>query len=114
MTLTQKLRPAGIPDAEAERQHESLLAFRQARRQSVGLGRRRLDALSDKVFAICQVTSARWRGGVIQAGQAAYMATVQAILDIPEVQSGEVALSDALAVLSDITARCQNRYEDAS
>ncbi|MGX1913659.1 dsDNA nuclease domain-containing protein [Streptomyces phaeochromogenes] len=114
MTLTQKLQPAGVTEAEAERQHESLLEFRQARRRSVGLGRQRFDKLSDKVFAICQVTSARRRGGLVEAGSPAYMATVQAILAMPEVESGEVEISDALAVLSDITARCQNRYDDVS
>ncbi|MFF1594700.1 dsDNA nuclease domain-containing protein [Streptomyces sp. NPDC058286] len=113
-TLQEKLRPAGVPEAEAERQHESLLAFRQTRRRSVGLSAQRLDALSDKVYAICQITSMRRRSGLIEAGQAAYAATVEAILAMPEVASGDVAVSDALAVLSDITARCQNRYEDAS
>lgn len=114
MTLADKLSPAGIPQAEAERQHESMLSFRQARRRSVGMSRERYDALSDKVYAICQITTARRRMGLIQPGQPAYAATLEAIVKMPEVESGQVELSDALAILSDVTARCQNRYEDAS
>ncbi|MEV5062255.1 dsDNA nuclease domain-containing protein [Streptomyces sp. N1] len=114
MTLADKLSPAGIPQAEAERQHESMLSFRQARRRSVGMSRERYDALSDRVYAICQITTARRRMGLIQPGQPAYAATLEAIVKMPEVESGQVELSDALAILSDVTARCQNRYEDAS
>ncbi|OKJ10611.1 hypothetical protein AMK21_30555 [Streptomyces sp. CB00316] len=114
MALQQKLRPAGVPEAEAERQHESMLAFRQAQRSTVGLGRQRLAAFADKVYAVCQLTSARRRSGSIATGQLAYAAILEALFQLPEVQSGEVDFSQAVAVLSDITARCQNRYEDAS
>ncbi|MFE5030042.1 dsDNA nuclease domain-containing protein [Streptomyces sp. NPDC056656] len=113
-SLQEKLRPAGVPEAEAKRQHESMLAFRQTHRRSLGLSRQRFDALSDKVYAICQLVSAKRRAGLIEAGPSAYAATILAISEMSEVASNEVPLSDALAVLSDITARCQNRYDDAS
>ncbi|GGW13071.1 hypothetical protein GCM10018980_76390 [Streptomyces capoamus] len=114
MTLQEKLRPAGILAEEADRQHEAMLTFRRHQRSSLGAERQRLAALSDKIYAICQVTAMQRRGGLIGAGEPAYRETVQAICRMPEVVSNEVPLSHALAVLSDITARCQNRYEDAS
>ncbi|MFE2296403.1 dsDNA nuclease domain-containing protein [Streptomyces sp. NPDC059452] len=114
MTLQAKLRPAGVPDAEAERQHEAMLTFRQAQRRSLGSERQRLAELSDKVYAICQLTSMQRRGGLIEAGEPAYRETMLKVSQMREVVSGTVDLSQALAVLSDITARCQNRYEDAS
>jgi hypothetical protein len=91
-----------------------MLAFRRTRRSSVGGRRQHFDTLADKVYAICQVATAQRRGGLLAAGPATYNATVLEISRMPEVRSGEVPLSEALAVLSDITARCQNRYEDAS
>ncbi|UUS34034.1 DUF4297 domain-containing protein [Streptomyces changanensis] len=114
MTLQEKLRPAGVPEAEAERQHEAMLAFRRTRRASLGSKRQGYDVLSDKIFAICQLTAARRRAGRIDAGPPAYLATIDAVCELPEVVAGEVPINEALAVLSDITARCQNRYEDAS
>ncbi|WP_181138700.1 dsDNA nuclease domain-containing protein [Streptomyces sp. Ru73] len=114
MTLQAKLRPAGVPNAEAERQHQAMLAFRQTQRRSLGSERQRLAELSDKVYAICQLTSMQRRGGLIEAGEPAYRATMLAVSQMREVVSGTVDLSQALAALSDITARCQNRYEDAS
>lgn len=52
--------------------------------------------------------------GRIAAGAPAYLATLDAVCELPEVVAGDVPINEALAVLSDITARCQNRYEDAS
>lgn len=114
MTLQEKLRPAGVPADEAERHHETMLAFRRLQRGSLSTRRQLYGNLADKIFAICQLTQARRRGGRIAAGQDSYLATIEAVSELPEVASGDVSLSDALAVLSDITARCQNRYEDAS
>ncbi|MFF4874178.1 dsDNA nuclease domain-containing protein [Streptomyces sp. NPDC000961] len=114
LTLQEKLRPAGVLEAEAERQHETMLAFRRTRRASLGTARQRYDALADKIYAICQLTAARRRAGRIDAGAPAYLATLDAVCELPEVVAGDVPINEALAVLSDITARCQNRYEDAS
>ncbi|WP_420082818.1 dsDNA nuclease domain-containing protein (plasmid) [Streptomyces sp. JL4002] len=114
MTLQEKLRPAGVLPEEADRQHEAMLAFRRHQRSSLGSERQRLADLSDKIYAICQVKAMQRRGGMIIAGEPAYRETVLAVCSLPEVLSNEVPLSQALAVLSDITARCQNRYEDAS
>ncbi|GAB2767762.1 hypothetical protein GCM10027072_78580 [Streptomyces bullii] len=114
ITLQEKLRPAGILAEEADRQHEAMLAFRRHQRSSLGAEKQRLADLSDKIYAICQVTAMQRRGGLIEAGEPAYRETMQAVCRLPEVVANEVPLSHALAVLSDITARCQNRYEDAS
>ncbi|MGJ5797480.1 dsDNA nuclease domain-containing protein [Streptomyces griseorubiginosus] len=113
MPLQQKLRPAGVPDTEAEGQHDAMLAFRRRRRSSIGARRQQFDDLADKINSICTVTMAKRRGGLLEAGPAAYLATISAVSEMPEVAGGHVSLTDALAVLCDITARCQNRYADA-
>ncbi|MET9466554.1 dsDNA nuclease domain-containing protein [Streptomyces sp. NPDC006544] len=114
LTLQEKLRPAGVLAEEADRQHEAMLAFRRHQRGSLGIEKQRLADLSDKIYAICQLTAVQRRGGLIGAGEPAYRETFLAVCRLPEVASNEVPLHQALAVLSDITARCQNRYEDAS
>jgi hypothetical protein len=113
MSLQQKLRPAGITAAEAEGQHDAMLAFRRRRRASIGKRRQVLDDLSDGVNSLCMITMAKRRSGIIQPGSAVYSATILAVSEMTEVTSGQVSLTDALAVLCDITARCQNRYADA-
>ncbi|MEV6595088.1 dsDNA nuclease domain-containing protein [Streptomyces acidicola] len=51
-------------------------------------------------------TSRRRLGGVLE--------TLVAVSELPEVTSRQFTLAEAHAVLSGITARCQNRYADAS
>lgn len=112
MSLQEKLRPAGVPETEAEGQHEAMLAFRRRRRSSIGARRQQFDDLADKINSICTVTMAKRRGGLLEAGQPAYLATITAVSEMREVADGQVSLTDALAALCDITARCQNRYAD--
>lgn len=112
--LVDKLRAADIPAPLAQRQHESMLAFRRRLRSSVGVRRGQLNLLSDEVNAICMLYMAKRRSGQIDAGSDAYNATVMAVSELPDVASGVVSLADAMAVLSDITARCLNWYADVS
>lgn len=112
--LRDKLEPAEVPRSEAEGQHEGMLAFRRSYRSSVGSRRRAYDQLSDQVNAICTLVMAKRRAGRIAPGSEAYLETLEAIIAMPEIASRQFSLAEAHAVLSDITARCQNRYSDAS
>lgn len=113
-SLASKLAPAGVPAEEAIAQRDLLLDYRRRYRAAVGGERATFDALNDGVFAVCLEISAKRRAGAIDEGRAAYAATVQAVVGL-ELSSPEVvSSSDKLAALSDVTARCQNRYSDAS
>lgn len=114
MTLKEKLRPVGLSEPEAEAQHDGMLAHRRRYRTSIGVRRRQYDEFADKVNAICTLTMARRRAGRIAAGSEAYLETLVTVSEMAEVASGEFTLAEAHAVLSDITARCQNRYADVS
>ncbi|WP_086842957.1 dsDNA nuclease domain-containing protein [Streptomyces coeruleofuscus] len=114
MTLQEKLRPAGVSDVEAEAQHDAMLTFRRRRRASIGTRRQQLDDLADDVHALCTVTMAERRSGLIPPGPDAYQATILKVAQMPQVAERTYNLVDALATLSDITARCLNRYVDAS
>ncbi|MPY54255.1 hypothetical protein [Streptomyces acidicola] len=102
------------PEPEAEAQHDAMLAYRRTYRASVGTRRRAYDDLADQINAICTLTMAKRRAGRLDAGSAAYFETLVAVSELPEVTSRQFTLTEAHAVLSDITARCQNRYGDAS
>ncbi|MFE2693615.1 dsDNA nuclease domain-containing protein [Streptomyces mirabilis] len=114
MTLREKLQPAEVSDAEAEGLHDAMLAFRRRRRASIGTKRQQLDDLADDVHALCTVTMAERHSGLIAPGPDAYQATVLKVANMPQVADRTHNLTDALATLSDITARCLNRYADAS
>ena len=70
--------------------------------------------LADEVHAICSRVMAERRAGRIPAGSEAYFETLTRVESLSAVSSGIVSLARAHAVLADITARCQNRYADAS
>jgi hypothetical protein len=113
-SLASKLGAAGVPAEEADAQRDVLLNYRRRYRAAVGGERTQFDDLNDRVFAVCTEISAKRRAGIIDDGPAAYAATVQAVAGL-ELSSPEVvSSSDKLAALSDVTARCQNRYSDAS
>lgn len=112
--LKEKLRTAGLTDPETEAQHDAMLGYRRTYRSSIGTRRRQFDDLADKINAICTLMMARRRGGLIEPGSPAYIQTLLAVSDMPEVTSGEFTLAEAHAILSDITARCRNRYADVS
>jgi hypothetical protein len=114
MTLQEKLQPTGVSEAEAEGLHDAMLAFRRRRRASIGTKRQQLDDLADDVYALCTVTMVERRSGLIAPGAAAYEATVLKVANLPQVADRTHSVTDALATLSDITARCLNRYADAS
>lgn len=114
MPLRDKLSPAGLSEEESNRIAESMTRFRRVYRSSVGLMRERLNDLSDDIYAICVDVMAKRRCGKISPGADSYHATLHGIAQLPQVLSGEVPLRHAHALLSDITARCQNRYADAS
>ncbi|KAB8178337.1 dsDNA nuclease domain-containing protein [Microbispora catharanthi] len=113
-TLQEKLHAAEVSAAEAERQHESMLAYRRRYRSSIGKTRAALDDLADEIFAICSLVMAQRRAGLIPPGSESYARTILQVSQLPRVLSGETTLANAYAILSDITARCQNRYADAS
>lgn len=110
--LVAKLGKAGLPAPEAEEHARSARAFRLRYRSAIGGERQAMESLYDHVFAICAEVSARRRAGEIAAGPAAYAATVTAVCDRPLVPARAVSQPDRLAALSEITARCQNRYTD--
>ncbi|MFZ3572312.1 dsDNA nuclease domain-containing protein [Streptomyces sp. BH097] len=114
MTLQEKLLPAGVSGAEAEGLHDAMLAFRRRRRSSIGSRRQQLDDLADDVHALCTVTMVERRSGLIAPGAEAYQETVLKVANLPQVADRTHSVTDALATLSDITARCLNRYADAS
>jgi hypothetical protein len=87
---------------------------RRRRRASIGTRRQQLDDLADDVHALCTVTMAERRSGLIPPGSDAYQATVLKVAQMSQVADRTYNLVDALATLSDITARCLNRYVDAS
>ncbi|MGP3636381.1 dsDNA nuclease domain-containing protein [Streptomyces sp. 24-1644] len=114
MTLREKLRPAEVSEADADALHDAMLAFRRRRRDSIGARRQQLDDLADDVHSLCTVTMVERRSGLIAPGPDAYQATVLKIASMPQVTDRTHNLTDALATLSDITARCLNRYADVS
>jgi hypothetical protein len=110
--LVSKLSKAGLPAVEAEQHARTVRQLRLRYRSAIGGERRALDTIYDHVFAICSEISARRRAGEIAAGPAAYAATVTAVCERPLVPAMTVPQPDRLATLSEITARCQNRYTD--
>lgn len=111
-TLARKLRPVGLSDPEVAAQNEALLNYRRRYRSAVGGERARFDSLNDHIFAICTEVSARRRAGDIEPGPQAYAATVNAVCERPLIPAMPASQSDRLAALSDVTARCENRYTD--
>ncbi|WP_162870362.1 dsDNA nuclease domain-containing protein [Kitasatospora cineracea] len=112
--LADKLAVAGVSAEEAEAQKEKVFRYRRAQRASVGPVSEQMDVFADEVFAVCTRVMAERRAGRIQAGSEAYFETLSRVENLPAVSSGAVTLARAHAVLADITARCQNRYADAS
>lgn len=112
--LRDKLAPTGVSEEEADRIAETMTRFRRLYRSSVGLQQETYNDLSDDIHAICTEVMAKRRGGEISAGAESYMKTLEQVKNLPQVTSGEIPLRHAHALLSDITARCQNRYADAS
>jgi hypothetical protein len=113
-SLANKLKPAGIPLDESRAQTDILLGYRRRYRSALGVERELFNSLNDHVFAICTDISAQRRAGMIADGPSAYAETVRAVthLDLPH--TGSIPVYDKLAALSDVTARCQNRYSDDS
>lgn len=114
LSMASKLAPAGVPAEEADAQRDVLLDYRRRYRSSVGGERAVFDSLNDHVFAVCTEISAERRARIIDEGPAAYAATVQAVAGLELSRPDVMSFSDKLAALSDVTARCQNRYSDAS
>src|SRR5262249_3940738 len=110
--LVSKLGKAGLPTAEAEQHARTVRELRLRYRSALGRERQAFDTIYDHVFAICSEISARRRVGDIAAGPAAYAATVTAVCERPLAPAMTVPQADRLATLSEITARCQNRYTD--
>jgi hypothetical protein len=110
--LVSKLGKAGVPPPEAEEHARAAREFRLRYRSAVGGERQAIEGLYDHVFAICAEISARRRAGEIAPGPAAYAATVNAVCDRPLVPERIVSQPERLAVLSEVTSRCQNRYTD--
>jgi hypothetical protein len=109
-TLVSKLVPAGLAREEVTAQHDLMLSYRRRYRSAVGSERAGFDSLNDHVFAICTEISALRRAGEIGEGAPAYAETVKAINVRPLVPSRDVSAADRLAALTDVTARCENRY----
>lgn len=112
--LADKLAAAGIPGVEAEVHQENAFKYRRTWRGSLGPAREQMDVFADEVYAVCSRVMAERRAGRIPAGSEAYLETLSRIENLPAVSTGAVPLARAHAVLADITARCQNRYADAS
>ena len=111
-SLKSKLGPAGLTPEETAAQSDALLVYRRRYRSAVGGERAQFDSLNDHVFAICSEVSASRRAGQIAPGPIAYAATMMAVCERPLVPAREVSQPDRLAALSDVTARCENRYTD--
>lgn len=112
-SLSKKLAPARVPDDEAIAQTEAMLSYRRRYRSAIGDERATFNTLNDHVFATCMDISARRRAGLIADGPPAYAATIQAVKHI-EIAGATIPMPDKLAALSDVTARCRNRYSDDS
>jgi hypothetical protein len=112
-SLSEKLACAGVPDDEAIAQTEALLDYRRRYRSAIGQERAMLNTLNDHVFSVCVDVSAQRRAGLIPEGPKAYAATIQGIRHI-EILGMRIAMPEKIAALSDVTARCQNRYSDDS
>ncbi|MFD2414844.1 dsDNA nuclease domain-containing protein [Amycolatopsis pigmentata] len=112
-TLASKLRPAGVPAAEAKGHVDQMLDYRRRYRAALGGERTRFDVLNDHIFTVCTTISAKRRAGIIRDGPPAYAATVEAATAVELPPQYAVTVADKLAALSDVTARCQNRYTDA-
>jgi hypothetical protein len=111
-TLMSKLAPAGLTPEETAAQNDALLVYRRRYRSAVGGERTLFDSLNDHVFAICSEVSASRRAGEIAPGPIAYAATMMAVCERPLIPARAVSQPDRLAALSDVTARCENRYTD--
>lgn len=111
-SLAEKLRPAGIPPQEALAQTDAMLRYRRRYRSSVGQEREYFDTLNDHVHAVCTQVSADRRASRTLDAPATYAATVARVSIIEPYDGKPVPLPDKLAALSDVTARCQNRYTD--
>ncbi|MDQ0305818.1 hypothetical protein J2S46_000374 [Kitasatospora herbaricolor] len=112
--LANKLAVAGISAEEAEAHQENAFKYRRAWRAGLAPMREQMDEFADEVYAVCSRVMAERRAGRIPAGSEAYFETLSRVESLPAVSSGTVSLARAHAVLADITARCQNRYADAS
>lgn len=113
-TLAEKLRPAGIPIQEAQAQTEAMLRYRRRYRSAIGQQRDYFDTLNDHVYAVCTQKSAERRAGKFEGPVGAYAATIEAVSQLQPKEVKAIPLPDKLAALSDVTARCQNRYSDDS
>ncbi|ONI81984.1 hypothetical protein ALI22I_38065 [Saccharothrix sp. ALI-22-I] len=113
-SLSSKLRPTGVTAEEASRMADMMTRYRRKYRSSVGQTHEDYDTLADEIYAICTEVSAQRRIGLVAPGAEAYNTTLARVREISAVANGAVSPATAYAVLSDITARCQNRYADAS
>lgn len=113
-SLADKLRPAGIPIQEAQAQTETMLRYRRRYRSAIGQEREYFDTLNDHVYAVCTQISADRRAGKFVDPRTAYAATIKEVSMLQPMGTRSIPLPDKLAALSDVTARCQNRYSDES
>jgi hypothetical protein len=111
-TLISKLAPAGLTTNEVAAHNNALLSYRRRYRSAVGAEKAHFDSLNDHVFAICSEMSAKRRAGEVTPGPLAYSATIKAVCERPFIPARTVSQPDRLAALSDVTARCENRYAD--
>ncbi len=113
-SLAEKLNPVGLSLQEAQGQTEAMLRYRRRYRSAIGQEREYFDTLNDHVYAVCTQVSAERRSGNFVDPSAAYAATIRAVSEVQPMGVRTVPLPDKLAALSDVTARCQNRYSDDS
>lgn len=111
-TLVSKLSAAGVPPDEAVAYRAQLLQYRRRYRSAVGEGRASLDSLNDHVFAICAEVAATRRAGHLQAGASTYHEVLRRVAALSPSSASNISIIDKIAALSDVTARCQNRYVD--
>ena len=113
-SLSDKLRPVGITTQEAQAQTEAMLRYRRQYRSAIGHEREHFDSLNDHVYAVCTQITAERRAGKFSGPAEAYAATIDAVTRLQPAGLTSVSLPDKFAALSDVTARCQNRYADDS
>jgi hypothetical protein len=111
-SLAAKLEPAGVLPDEARAQVDAMLGYRRRYRTAIGSERAYFDSLNDHVFALCTEICAQRRAGLIPPGAAAYAKTLQAVAHLESGTIRTTPLPEKFAALSDVTARCQNRYSD--
>lgn len=108
--LSKKLEAAGLPEAEIRAQHDAWFRYRREQRSAIGAKRDELANLNDEVHAVTVEVNAQRRAGMIADGPAAYAATIAAMGEL-SAQLGTSRIT-TLQALTDVTARCQNRYRD--